>query len=95
MRSPKTLADLRSDPRIESIHREDDGCFQDSMGRYQMAYWVYLKPGLICTAMECGTIHEPSIKRVAEMLRTVRATRPDEEGHCPELHDHNVALAGS
>jgi len=81
MRKPRTLADIKRDPRVESVHQEDDGCYQDSRGRYVLAYWVHLKPGYICDAMECGTIHEPTIKRVLEMMKEIRPTTPDDECH--------------
>lgn len=47
---------------IESIHREwNDGA----------DYWIYLKDGYICEPMECGTIHEYSLKECERMLKLV------------------------
>lgn len=47
---------------IESIHREYN---------YGKDYWVYLKDGYICIPMECGTIHEYTLKDVENMLKQV------------------------
>ena len=48
---------------IDSVSREYNDGYD---------YWVYLKDGYICEPMECGTIHEYSIKEVKKMLKEVR-----------------------
>jgi len=68
MEHPKTRKQIEADPRVESIHRE-----YDSSDGYA-SWWLYLKPGFICPAMECGTIHERTIKKVCALLQTVTKT---------------------
>lgn len=63
MELPKTLK--RYANVIESIHKEDDGCWD------KPAYWIYLKKGYICTDMECGTIHEPTVAKCIMKLQSV------------------------
>ena len=77
-RKPRTLADIVAHPAVESTHVEDDGCFTDSLGREIPGRWVYLKRGWISPDMECGTIHEPSIKACCELLANVRRVTRDE-----------------
>jgi len=60
---PRTIADVKADPRVSSIHQEYNGP--------RPSWWVYLKPGLICLEMDCGTIHEDTIADVCSMLREV------------------------
>jgi len=62
-RHPRTIAQVKADPRVQSIHQEWNGP--------SPSWWVYLKPGLVCPHMECGTIHEETIKDVCDLLRTV------------------------
>lgn len=72
-RKPRTLRDIENHPMVESTHTEWDGCFTDASGREVKGRWVYLKPGFICEAMECGTIHEATIRECCEMLDCSRA----------------------
>lgn len=62
----RTLKDIENDPRVDSIHKENDG-FNPNGG---LSYWCYLKKGYIVPDMECGTIHECTVKEVIEMLDT-------------------------
>ena len=48
---------------IDSVHREYN---------YGYDYWIYLKEGYICDPMECGIIHEYTIKDCEMMLKEVR-----------------------
>lgn len=34
-------------------------------------WWVWLKPGYWCSAMECGTIHEDTIRECCDMMQYV------------------------
>ena len=52
---------------IDSIHREYNLCD----GTRNVDYWIYLKDGYICKDMECGTIHEYSLKECEKMLKNV------------------------
>ena len=47
------------------------------------SYWVYLNDGWICPTMGCHTIHEDTLKELAEMVGEV--TRWDDD---PDLVDH-------
>ena len=67
----RTLKDIQNHPAVESTHVEWDGCFEDSLGREVQGRWVYLKEGWISPEMECGTIHEPTIKACCELLNNV------------------------
>ena len=60
----RTSKDVAKDPRVHSIHREHDEYDGPS-------WWVSLKPGFVCPAMECGTIHERTIKEVCDLMTTV------------------------
>ena len=71
MRKARTLQDIIDHPAVESTHTEWDGCFDDAWGREVKGRWVYLKEGWISPDMECGTIHEPSIKACCELLNNV------------------------
>jgi len=53
----RTIADIQNDPRVESFESEG-----------HRDYWVYLKQGYVCTMMGCGTIHEPTISMIADLL---------------------------
>lgn len=78
MKKARTLADIRNHPFVESTHTEWDGCFTDALDRERPGRWVYLKPGYICPSMECGTIHEASIRDCCEMLNESRRCTPEE-----------------
>lgn len=71
MQTPKkarTLADIQAHPFVDSAHTEFDGCF----GFDKPSRWVYLKAGYICPAMECGSIHEATVRECCELLNTCR-----------------------
>ncbi len=69
-REPRTLAELKADPRVTEVWREEDGAWDD----YPMSYWVALAEGWRWE--ECITLHEPTVKRLLEALSM---TYPD----CP------------
>jgi len=50
--------------KFESWHTEDNN-------ERCLDYWVYCKPGYFCPSMECGTIHEDTVKETLAMMRTV------------------------
>ena len=77
-RKPRTLADIQQHPMVESTHTEWDGCFTDALGREVQGRWVYLKTGFICPSMECGTIHEATIRECCELLAECRLMTDDE-----------------
>jgi hypothetical protein len=78
MRKARTLRDIENHPYVESTHTEWDGCFSDSLGRELEGRWVYLKRGYICPSMECGTIHESSIKACCARLNEARRVTREE-----------------
>ena len=51
---------------------EVDQIFQDSDG-----WWVWLKPGYWSSNMECGTIHEMTIKECCEQMVYVERAPKD------------------
>ena len=64
MKKPKTLKDLENDPRVESIHSEYDGCWDE-----KRAWWCYLKAGWQNSVhKKCHIIHEPTLKDVCELV---------------------------
>ena len=64
MKTPRTLAEIRADKRVYSIHKEWDPYMGNS-------WWLYLEDGLICPRAECGTIHEKTLKDVTDSLSGV------------------------
>jgi hypothetical protein len=62
-----TLKKIQDDPRVASIHKEDDGF--NPTGGY--SYWCYLKEGFISPDMECGSIHECTLAEVGALLENV------------------------
>jgi len=66
MKNPRTLAQIAADPRVESIHDEGPN---DEGGPHD--WWLYLTHDYVCPHMECGTIHENTVKDCADLLRTV------------------------
>jgi hypothetical protein len=69
-KNPRNLKQLEADPRVASVHTEYDG-YGDGMMAHRKSYWVYLKPGLICSSMGCGSIHEKSVRACCEMMADV------------------------
>lgn len=55
----RTKADIESHPAVHELVKDADG------------YWIYLKHDYWCPPMECGTIHEYTIKECCEKLATV------------------------
>jgi len=82
MKNPRTHAELKNDPRVYSIHSEDG------------SWWCYLVSGLITDHMECGTIHEYTIRGVIVRLRGARPSLPGECGHNPERDAENKEICG-
>ena len=64
-RNPRTLAEIKADPRVVELWTEDDG-WNDN-GR--PAYWVTLAPGLEWD--DCHGLHEGTVRELAEALGTV------------------------
>jgi len=62
MNTLKTLRDIKNDPRVDSIHQEDDGCWKTP------GYWCYLKIGFQAYGNQQHSIHEPTIKDVCGVL---------------------------
>lgn len=65
MKTPRTLKQLKNDPRVQQVDYEtegqDNGC---------PAYWVYLKMGFCCEPAT-HVIHEDSIKEVLDVMSAV------------------------
>lgn len=71
---PKTLEKYQHLIDFISDEREDKN-----------GYFVYLKTGFICPDMECGTIHESTLKACAEQLKTVhKAQEQPQKAESPE-----------
>ena len=68
MRHPRTLAQLRADPRIREVWQEDDGCFEAD--GYPLSWWASLNPGWVTDNME-SALHEPTIKDLCAALHGV------------------------
>jgi len=62
MKALKTKKDIGNDPRVDSIHREDDGCWDTP------AWWCYLKPGWQVDNNQQHTIHERTIAGICYKL---------------------------
>lgn len=62
----RTKKDIENHPGVDSIHKEDDGCWETP------AWWVYLKEGWINPEMECGTIHQRTIKDVCDEINGIQ-----------------------
>jgi len=60
MKKPRTLKDIVEDPRVYSVHKEAG------------SYWVHLNYGWECAFMECGTIHESTVKDLIDAMNDVR-----------------------
>ena len=68
MKQPRTLAQLKADPRVSNVCQDDDG------------WWVDLKSQFISDDTETGTIHEDTIKECCSGLLYVRlrgSSEPD------------------
>jgi hypothetical protein len=60
-----TSKQAKLDPRVEDIFAEYGNI---ESGKYD--WWINLKEGFICRTMECGTIHERTIKECLHLLNT-------------------------
>jgi len=70
MAQPRTLAEIKADPRIAEVWREDDGCFGD-----RPSYWATLADGWRWE--ETSSLHEPTVKALAAALaNTYRDEQP-------------------
>lgn len=63
-RKPRTLAELRRDPRVAEIWREDDGCFGD-----RPSYWLALASGFNWEG--CSTLHEATVADLCAQIEHV------------------------
>lgn len=57
----RTLADIKNDPRVDSIHKEYD----------PESWWCYLRAGWQWDNNEQHTIHEVTIKGICEELNVM------------------------
>lgn len=69
-RHPRTLRQLRADPRVAEVSQEIDGCFDG----YRRSYWLDLAPGW--THEGCIQIHEPTIARLCLAMRGLDYDEP-------------------
>ena len=58
-----TIDQVRNHPLVQSLFHEDG------------SWWCHLVTGYWCPYMECGTIHETTIREVARLLRTAEPGR--------------------
>jgi len=65
MRKPQTEAQIRADHRVDKFFHDSDG------------WWCWLKPGYWSTSMECGSIHEYTIKSIVQQFNSVERTPLD------------------
>jgi hypothetical protein len=68
IKKPRTRKDIENDPRVASIHTEDDGYGNTDEEMERDSYWVYLKSDWVSPAGECGTIHEKTIRACCELI---------------------------
>jgi len=76
-KTPRTLADLKADPRVDWISDER----RDGNG-----WWVYLKGEWFSTHVDCGTIHEDTIKECCAGFKHIVSSWDhfaDEDHQCP------------
>ena len=71
----RTKKDVENDRRVESLHFEDDGCYERG------AWWVLLKAGWQWDNEKIHFIHEPTIKKICFELNYSVTEWPDD----PEL----------
>ena len=67
----KMEAAIRAHPGFQSMHWEDDGCFEDNNGRPVPGLWVYLNEGYVWPSSGCGSAHEPTISAIYNELKDV------------------------
>lgn len=73
-RKVRTLAEAKKDPRVDDIFYEMGNIDPDKKD-----WWIYLKEGYECRSMECGTIHEQTLKEVLHLLNTDVVKKTDYE----------------
>ncbi len=74
MKKVRTKKDIENDPRVESIHQEDDGCWDTS------GWWCYLKSGWQAYGNQQRIIHERTIKDIcSELNNNVTTFKNDPE----------------
>ena len=66
MKTPRTLAELRADPRVEEVWQEHDGCFHHT----RPSYWLALAPGWV-NYDDCTSLHEATVKDLCGKLSLV------------------------
>ena len=70
MRRPRTLADVKRDPRVVEVWQEDDGARFDG----RPSWWAALAPGYNFDGV--STLHEPTIKDLCAALERVEEGEP-------------------
>lgn len=60
----KTLTNIRNHSAVESAVKDLDG------------YWIFLKDGYINPHLECGIIHERSLKECISQLNQIEHINP-------------------
>lgn len=66
MRKARTLNDIKAHPWVYDAFNDGDG------------WWVYMHAGFIQPDMECGSIHEDTIRECCDMLNNARRATPEE-----------------
>jgi len=70
MKTARTLADIKADPRVDSVSVEYDSCYEPT-GRL---YIVFLKEGYTNEHLECSRIQETTVSDLLWQLNlTVRS----------------------
>lgn len=66
MKNPRTLADLKADPRVADVYPEPGN-----------GWWVYLSMDWYSPYMECRTIREDSLREVCRKVAMAEKVTPD------------------
>jgi len=69
-KNPRTLAELRADPRVLSVHQEIDGYGDTEQEQEAPSWWVGLREGLI-TSRGTNSIHTKTIAEACAEMRDV------------------------
>lgn len=75
IKRPRTLADIKADPRVDSVHQEEaDGHLEPP------TWWCYLKAGWQdSNNPECHTLHEDTISDIAYLVHISKPWKDDPE----------------
>ena len=71
-----TIEQVRNHPLVQNLYHEDG------------SWWCHLVTGYWCPYMECGTIHETTIREVARLLRTAE---PEPSWYSRQREDREAA----